>query len=476
MGTRVDLWSAENGELIHRFDIGQASDAHRSAKSGNFIEGSTCSRDNRMLAIATADGSVRVYELARFTLLRTLEAGEQLFSVSFDPAGTRLLASGTSGVHVWNLGNWTELPKYGGQVELVNTAKWSPDGNAILGLSQGDNPKLWDLSKSGRGDHTSITLSILGSPGLKTGFPTDGVFTPDGATVVTWQADTVITWDRNTGARIATLRSAQGGPMRGHITDVDVSKDGGMLAAASADGSVRLWQLPRLPSSRAHWSEPWLYHSCGEPYEGENLKVVTLDGIAVWVPPRDKPSEEVLRQVLSRRFVSCWQAVSQDGRYAVRYEFGTVAPKGLTVYDTTRGAIVHQLPSTHELWAAAFSPRGDLLVTKQIGADMSVYDVQSGDLLKSLPDKDDNGGAPVFSLDEQKLMTHQGSRATVWSTRTWSRVNSVNADGQVLRSQVLTERKAGDYGRWRRYCATLVHRRTRRRRTCSPLCRLTIGT
>ncbi len=93
----------------------------------------------------------------------------------------------------------------------------------------------------------------------------------------------------------------------------------------------------------------------------------------------------------------------------------------------------HQLPSTHELWAAAFSPRGDLLVTKQIGADMSVYDVQSGDLLKSLPDKDDNGGAPVFSLDEQKLMTHQGSRATVWSTRTWSQVNSVNADGQVLR-------------------------------------------
>src|SRR5258708_422334 len=134
-----------------------------------------------------------------------------------------------------------------GHSEEVTSLAFSPDGETLATIDDGNAVWLWDIA----------TRQPLGQP--LTGHSdrvNSVVFSPDGKTLASASWDhTVRLWD------VATRRPV-GEPLTGHhnkeITSVAFSPDGKTLASAGWDHTVRLWDVAtRRP--------------LGEPLTGQNV-------------------------------------------------------------------------------------------------------------------------------------------------------------------------------------------------------------
>jgi len=188
--------------------------------------------DKTQLASASADFTIKVWDIQDRTLLTTLTDHEDgLAWVAWSPDGTQLISVGGGmelyEVRVWNTATWEleSTPRIGS----VAAASFSPDGSklalaAISGVvgiverSEGYNgPGLWLEG------HTNMVVTA--------------VWSPDGSKVASGGFDqTVRLWDAIAGQSL--------GVFTGHtdtVWQVVFSPDGTQIASASADGSIRIW-------------------------------------------------------------------------------------------------------------------------------------------------------------------------------------------------------------------------------------------
>jgi len=239
-------------------------------------------RDSKMLATASEDRTIKVYDVTRnFLCVRTLRGHtSDVLSVSWSPDG-RYLASGSGDttVRIWDAKQGFKcITILRGHTEYVNSVSWSPDGRYLVSASDDDTARIWDAkqnfkciamlrgheddvnwvdwSPDGRylasgsggwgtkdysvriwdakqafeciatlGGHTSYVLSVSWSP--------DGRYLASGGA---WDK-TVRIWDAKQNFKcVATLR--------GHsdwVSSVSWSPDGRYLASASDDRTVRIW-------------------------------------------------------------------------------------------------------------------------------------------------------------------------------------------------------------------------------------------
>ncbi len=154
---------------------------------------------------------------------------KQVYGVSFSPDGKMLAtASADNTVKLWDTSTDKQIKTLKGHTNSVNGVSFSPNGK-MLATASGDNTvKLWDTStgkqiKTLKG-HTNSVNGVS--------------FSPNGKMLATASGDnTVKLWDTSTGKQIKTLK--------GHtnsVNGVSFSPNGKMLATASGDYRVRLWR------------------------------------------------------------------------------------------------------------------------------------------------------------------------------------------------------------------------------------------
>ena len=185
------------------------------------------SRDDRLLATASADGRVALWNADGGTLIRQLRGkpDTDAAGVDFSPDGTAVLAAVGARVRTWNVSDGAPIRSFAAS-DHFEDAVFSPDGR-IAGANDDGTVRVWEAATGRR----LLTLAPgLGSV-LVVAYSHDGRFlaagTDNGAAVI---------WDAHTGRQVRVLMSSAD-----RVTVVAFTRDDRHLLAAGDDGTARIW-------------------------------------------------------------------------------------------------------------------------------------------------------------------------------------------------------------------------------------------
>lgn len=321
----VKLWNLQAKRLLHTFD------------SEDYV---SLSPDGKFIAGGNVGGPVRIWTTADFKLVKELASSGP---ITFANNGAMLVTEalpkdavkeGT--VELWSTADWSvkRLPQ--GHEASLSAIALSPSGEVVATGSYDESIKLWNVTSGElmatlkQGVRTPSALAL--SPGLET-------------LAVSYQGEgtEIELWDLKTAKKRQSLKHAK------NVTQLAISTDGQLLAAAGVDGTTRVWRIGDGSG------------------KSSDFKVYQGGGQVAFMP---------------------------DGAHLVH------GLQALTLADMSNASATHSFrANATQIYQTVFSADGASIYTTDAIGDVLVWDVKTGKLERTIPlEKVKKGGAPSGEL------------------------------------------------------------------------------
>lgn len=218
--------------------------------TGSPVNAVAFSQDDSLIAAAMSDMTVGIWQVADGSERYRLSGHEDIVTdVEFSADGATLASSSAdSTVRLWDAESGAALHTLEAHIDYVFKLSFSSDGarlassSAAIGVRESDRTpehntiQVWDVASG------ENTLTI---PPDGIGFIRDVEFSPDGARIAatTWSGalgGTARFYDAASGEEVQRIYAH-----RDTIANLEFSPDGALLATASRDQSVKLWDIDK---------------------------------------------------------------------------------------------------------------------------------------------------------------------------------------------------------------------------------------
>ncbi len=338
----VRLWDAADHHLITTLLDHRSGPAHDAEFSP----------DGSMLATASHDGIVRLWNVARRQLSGTLgtpsdasgATGSAVTSITFShDSGILATASNRDEARLWDVKSGRQITTLPDPIEKVAFSKVGP---ILATVSRDGVVSLWKVDKS---DHpTPLGLPLAGP----TGGISSVVFSPDGRTLATGSLDRVVRlWDVAAPTQPKPLDPPLAGPTAG-INSVVFSRDGKTLVTGSGDGTAWLWDVSTRRTTGTFTSHNGSVNSVALNHDEDIVATAGDDHIVrLWdkrgpILSPSSPMRERDRDV----------ELSPDERF-----LATAGPDGVRLWDVINRSQIAMLPG--RIQSTTFSEDSRILAT-----------------------------------------------------------------------------------------------------------------
>jgi WD40 repeat protein len=396
------------------------------------VESLAFSQTGTAIVAASADGSVRTWDIQTGQLSATVSKPDLAKDIALSPNGDRVLSTNADGdSEIWNPQTGEATAKLGltsgpaGLVEFVADAARSPaatNGAAsiLAGNINFDNNTAavhrWDAS-TGRLLSTVMLNGMTWNsyaPGLV--FSSDGIFAVSGTaeppssgddkpTATTQPAVTI--WNLATGAAMATL------PGQPQGATVAVSPDGKLVFSIDGNGSAMLW---KRAEGRAAWTATFdSGANCATiSTKGDRIAFGGADGITIV----DAATGKVLRFLQEEgKYGISSLAFSPDGHRII--EGNGDWEDNASIWDADSGRRLHTLHGHAKVVSSvAFSPDGKHVVTGGQDGTARIWNASTGAQERVLHlDSASPFQSVTFSADGAQMISgHADGSTAIWNS------------------------------------------------------------
>ncbi|HEY4000449.1 MAG TPA: protein kinase [Candidatus Xenobia bacterium] len=359
------------------------------------------SPDGRVVATASDDGNVRLFDAAGTPLGAPIKLGSPVFAVAFSPDGQRVAGGALDGsIRIWHVPSGQPVTPVLRHGRRVLSVAFSPDGRELLSASDDHTAQVWDATTG------ALRLTVRHHDRVMS-----AVFSPDGTRFLTASRDrTAQQWDARTGRPLgAALRSA------GRLESAAYSPEGRHVVTTSDDGTARL-------DGRIMMHHDDIVNGAWFSPDGTRLATASRDGTArIWAVSDGRPLTPPLRHgdwVWTARW-------SPDGRFLVTASRDRTAQ----VWDAATGTPVGEpLPHPDRVATAEFSPDGRRILTAADDGQARLWNMPA-----ALPDRLEGDSGPLGGVREGLLSASEAVSHDLLATAgSDGKVHLSHADGRPL--------------------------------------------